>query len=104
MATRSVNMDERGFLMNIRFPAVLVFGFVAGLTGGVASHFLTPEKRSDLRPGPLRARRIELVDEAGKTRAFLGTDMNRTLHSSFLTITAGSVRNSAFGPTSIPPS
>ena len=67
-------MDGRSFFMNMRFPAVLVVGFVAGLTGGVASHYLTPEKRSELRPGPIRATRIELVDEAGKTRAFLGTD------------------------------
>jgi len=64
-------MDGRSFFMNMRFPAVLVVGFVAGLTGGVASHYLTPEKRSELRPGPIRGTRFELVDEAGKTRAII---------------------------------
>jgi hypothetical protein len=77
-------MDGRSVFMNMRFPAVLVVGFVAGLTGGVASHFLTPEKRSELRTGPIRATRIELVDEAGKTRAFLGTDNERDTALVFL--------------------
>ena len=60
--------------MNMRFPVVLVIGFVAGLIGGVASHFSLPERQSNLRPGTIRATRIELVDKAGRIRAFIGTD------------------------------
>jgi len=60
--------------MNVRIPTLLAASFLAGLAGGLASHFLTPEKRLDLRQGSIRATRFELVDEAGSTRAFIGTD------------------------------
>ena len=80
----SVDMDGRSLLMNKRLPAVVVVGFLAGLMGGVASHFLTPEKRSDLRQGAIRATRIELVDETGNTRAFIGTDSEQDTALVFL--------------------
>lgn len=56
----------------MRFPAVIVIGFVAGLGGGISAHLLLSEKRGD--PRDLRATRIELVDGRGNTRAFIGTD------------------------------
>lgn len=76
--------NGRRTFMNMRLPGVLVACFVAGLMGGVVSHFFTHEKRSELRPGPIRATRIELVDEAGKTRAFLGTDKDQDTALVFL--------------------
>jgi hypothetical protein len=70
--------------MNMRLPGVLVACFVAGLMGGLVPHFFTPEKRSELHPGLIRATRIELVDEAGKIRAFLGADIERDTALVFL--------------------
>jgi hypothetical protein len=70
--------------MGTHFTAVLVAGFLAGLAGGVTSHFLTPEKWSGPGRGPIRATRIELVDEAGKTKAFLGVDTEQDTALVFL--------------------
>ncbi len=86
LVSRTIWRTENGWrtFMSMRLPGVLVACFVAGLMGGVVSHFFTHEKRSELRPGPIRATRIELVDEAGKTRAFLGTDNERDTALVFL--------------------
>jgi hypothetical protein len=70
--------------MNVRLLAVLIVGFVAGLAGGITSQFVNPEKWGNMRPGPIRATRIELVDEAGKVRAFIGTDNERDTALVFL--------------------
>jgi len=70
--------------MTMHLPVVLVAGFLAGISGGVTSHFITPERQSDLRQGPIRATRIELVDEAGKTKAFIGDDKEQDTALVFL--------------------
>jgi hypothetical protein len=63
--------------MNMRYPTMLVTALLAGLAGGLAPRLLTVPKPSGNRYGTIRATRIELVDESGRVRAFIGTDKGR---------------------------
>ena len=65
--------------MNVRSLVVYVTAFVAGLAGGWTSRLL-PIKHY----APIQATRIELVDESGRTRAFIGTDSERDTAVVFL--------------------
>jgi len=70
--------------MNMRFLMMLVTALLAGLAGGLSSRLLTPQKSSDDHYGILRANRIELVDDSGRTKAFIGTDKERDTALVFL--------------------
>jgi hypothetical protein len=68
--------------MNVGFPVVIVTAAFAGLTGGLTSRFLTTEKLFGY--GPIRATRIELVDDSGRTVVFIGTDKQKDTALVFL--------------------
>jgi len=70
--------------MNIRRLVVPATAFLAALAGGVVSRLLTTEPVSASRYGTIRATRFELVDESGRTRAFIGTDSERDTALVFL--------------------
>ena len=59
--------------MQIRSLVVPTVAFLAGLAGGLTSRLLTSSSMN-LRLGTVQARRIELVDGAGRLTAFIGTD------------------------------
>jgi hypothetical protein len=69
--------------MNLRFPVVIATAAFAGLIGGLASRLLTLPNLSE-RYGPIRATRIELVDNSGRTIAFIGTDKQQDTALVFL--------------------
>ena len=71
------NTCTLGFPMNVRSFVVPSSAFLAALAGGLVSHLRTNETASAKPDGTLRATRIELVDQSGKTRAFIGTDSDR---------------------------
>ena len=60
--------------MNMRFFVIPVTALLAALAGGVVSHLLTNERLPELGNGTIRPTRIELVDEFGRIKAFIGTD------------------------------
>jgi len=63
--------------MNMRFLVIPATAVLAGLAGGLAPRLLTAQKSSGDRYDTIRATRIELVDESGKVRAFIGMDRER---------------------------
>ena len=71
--------------MNKRFLLISATALLAGFAGGLAPRLLTAQKKpSDEHYGTIRATRIELVDETGKVRAFIGTNKQRKTAVVFL--------------------
>jgi hypothetical protein len=61
--------------MKWQFLVVPVVAFIAGLAGGWSSRFMKTEDLFELPSRQVvRAHRIELVDESGRTRAYIGSD------------------------------
>lgn len=71
----------------MRLPSLVVTltAFAAGMAGGLTSRYI-PFDNSQRHAGPLRTTRLELVDEGGRTLAFLGANSLHQTELAFLDV------------------
>jgi hypothetical protein len=63
--------------MQLKSAALVAACALAGFAGGLCSRYVVSDPLTSFRHTPQRATRFELVDQAGKLRAFLGFDRHQ---------------------------